>query len=143
MARIKLTQGKYALVDDADFEFLSKYKWYISNHGYAMTTTTPHLYMHRLINKTPKGLLTDHINRKTLDNRKSNLRTADKRINSINRNLQSNNTSGYKGVSWDKQHKKWESYIWKNQVKISLGYFDSFKKAVLVRRQAERKYHGI
>jgi len=71
MKRIKLTQEKVALVDDADFEFLNQWKWFYHQTGYAKSC---HRYMHRLINKTPKGFHTDHINRNKLDNRKSNLR---------------------------------------------------------------------
>ena len=77
MKEIKLTKGKVAIVDNDDFEFLNIQKWYLSSHGYAVTGKSPHQYMHRIINKTPKNLLTDHINRNTLDNRKINLRNAD------------------------------------------------------------------
>lgn len=143
MKKIPLTQGKFAIVDDEDYKLLNKQSWYLSSHGYAMTGKSPHQYMHRIINKTPKGFLTDHINRDTLDNRKINLRVADKRINSINRGLQSNNTSGHKGISWSKQHKKWETYIWKNGVKIMLGIFKNFNDAVSIRERAEEKYHAI
>ncbi len=143
MKKISLTKGKFTIVDDEDFKFLNQQSWYLSSHSYAVSGKSPHQYMHRIINKTPKGYLTDHINRNTLDNRKINLRIADKRINSINRDLQSNNTSGYKGISWNKQHRKWETYIWGNGIKIMLGFFKNFNKAVLIRKQAEEKYHAI
>jgi len=143
MKNIKLTQGKSTLVDDEDFEFLNQWKWYISSHNYATTTVVPHLYMHRIVNKTPKGLLTDHINRNTLDNRKINLRVADKRLNSINSGLQSNNTSGYRGISWNKRRSKWETYIWNNGLRIQLGNYKIIKDAVFARKQAELKYHAI
>jgi len=142
MKRIKLTKGKFALVDDEDFEYLSQWNWYVSSHNYAITTTKkPCLYMHRIVNKTPKGILTDHINRNTLDNRKCNLRIADKRINSINKGTQSNNTSGYRGISWNKNHKKWETYIWNCGLRIQLGYYKIIKDAILVRKKAEIKYY--
>ena len=143
MKKIPLTKGKFAIVDDEDFESINKYKWYVSSHGYAMTTTVPCKYMHRLINKTPVGSLTDHINRNTLDNRKENLRTADMRLNSINRGLQSNNTSGHRGISWAKNIKKWETYIWNNGLRIRLGYYKIIKDAILARQEAEKKYYAI
>ena len=143
MKKIKLTQGKYALVDDGDFDLLKKHNWYISSHGYATSTTTPHLYMHILINKTPKGKITDHINRNTLDNRRKNLRTGDKRLNSINRGIQSNNTSGHRGLSWMPKIKKWETYIWNHNKKIGLGFYKFKKEAISIRKGAELKYHGI
>lgn len=144
MAKIKLTKGKFAIVDDADFEFLNQFKWYLTSHNYAKQSSSPRQYMHTIINKTPKGKITDHINRNTLDNRKENLRTGDKRLNSINRGLQTNNTSGYRGISWMPKLKKWEVYIWNFQKKIGLGYFNNIKKAVSVRKEAEKKlWHTI
>ena len=92
MKKIKLTQGQCALVDDADFEMLSQYKWYanlmlpgyyavtrIAKDGKQKKTT-----MNRLIMKTPKGMHTDHINGDTLDNRRSNLRICTNAENLIN-----------------------------------------------------------
>lgn len=143
MKKIKLTKGKIALVDDEDFEFLSQWKWHATSHGYAKKSSFPRQYMHAIVNNTPTGKITDHINRNTLDNRKTNLRTVDKRINSINRGLQSNNTSGHKGISWNKQHKKWETYIWYKQTKIRLGNFKTIKEAIFKRSIAESKYHAI
>ena len=141
MKKIKLTKGKFALVDDEDFKYLNQWNWYISSHNYAITTSISHLYMHRILNETPKGFLTDHINRNTLDNRKTNLRTADKRLNSINRGLQSNNTSGYRGISWNKQCNKWKTYIWNYGLRIQLGYYKLIKDAIFARKQAEQKYY--
>lgn len=79
MKKIKLTQGKYALVDDDDFEELNKYKWCYIGCGYAVRSVGKRLhqktvYMHRVIMNTPKGYETDHINHDRLDNRKCNLK---------------------------------------------------------------------
>ena len=79
----------------------------------------------------------DHINRVKDDNRIANLRLSDKRLNSYNRGLQTNNTSGITGVSWSKNMSKWEAYIWKKQKKIKLGYFADFEDAVAARAEAE------
>lgn len=136
----RITRG-YALVDDSDFKSLSKLKWRMTTHGYAVTGR-PVIYMHALINKTPKGKVTDHINQNKLDNRKSNLRTTDKSINAINTKLRKTNTSGYKGVSWNKLCSLWEAYIGKNNTRIRLGLFKKLRDAVEARRQAELIYHN-
>ncbi len=143
MKQIKLGKSKlFALVDDDDFDFISQWKWHLSTHGYPISTLagTGKIYMHIVINNTPRNMVTDHINRDRLDNRRENLRSASKFQNAINSNLQKNNKSGHKGISWNKKLKKWESYITKNQKHIFLGYFIEIGKAILARQAAERKY---
>ena len=86
MKEIPLTRGKFALVDDEDYEWLSQWKWYCSTTGYAVRGCKNRiLYMHREIAKTKPGMLTDHINRNKLDNRKENLRFCSHRENMKNR----------------------------------------------------------
>ena len=145
MKKIKLTKNKVTLVDDEDFDWINQWKWGVSSHGYAMRRRVGEqiIYLHRIVNKTPIGFVTDHINRNKLDNRKCNLRIADMRINSINRGEQENNTSGKKGVSWNKQHGRWESYIWLLGKKIHLGLFSNLGMAIHYRENAEKIYHAI
>lgn len=88
--RIKLTQGKYALVDVKDFEWLSQWKWFYANTniGYAIRKYEDrNLYMHRVIMNTPKGMDTDHINGNGLDNRRSNLRVVTHYENLLNKKM--------------------------------------------------------
>ena len=140
MREIPLTRGKYAIVDDGDFEYLSRWKWCFS-HGYAKRDVgRTHIYMHREVNKTPDGLLTDHINMNGLDNRRANLRTGDKKLNSINRGLQSNNTSGYRGVGWDSRNKKWHVKIKVDQKTMHFGSYPDKQDAIKVREDIERMY---
>ena len=75
MKKIKLTQGKYAIVDDEDFAYLNQWRWYYHNN-YAVHTNKnkSRIYMHRFILNTPKKMFSDHINGNGLDNRRSNLR---------------------------------------------------------------------
>ena len=154
MKKIKLTQNKYALVDDGDFRFLNQWKWYIGSHGYALRKT--HIgsvkdgsrkevifLMHRVINKTPKGFDTDHINRNKLDNRKDNLRTVTRQKNALNVGLLKNNTSGHKGISLDKRSGRWETYITVNYKKMFLGYYDNLFDAIKARKKAETIHHTI
>lgn len=79
MKKVKLTQNKYAIVDELDYEELMKYKWRYHNEGYAINGRNT--LMHRLILKTPKGLDTDHINHNRLDNRRSNIRVCTRKEN--------------------------------------------------------------
>lgn len=149
MKKIKLSSNKgFALVDDEDFGYLSHWAWQLHSGGYAYRgidndEKSASIYMHREVNKTPKDMLTDHINGNKLDNRKSNLRTADKSLNAINTGLRSTNKSGHKGVSWSKLHSKWESYIWKDNKKYHLGIFVDINKAIKARKKGEEVYHGI
>jgi hypothetical protein len=83
---IPLTQGKFALVDDEDFEWLNQYKWRLRN-GYAGRDSSillgprRNILMHREVAGTPEGLFTDHANGNKLDNRRCNLRICNKSQN--------------------------------------------------------------
>jgi hypothetical protein len=143
----------FALVDDEVFEWLNQWKWSLSSSGHAYRRqyirlgvnkyTAKIIWMHRLINKTPDDLITDHLNQKKLDNRKSNLRNANKSLNSINRGMQSNNKSGFKGVYWDTWAQKWRAEIILNYKNFRLGRFSKIEDAVEARQKAELKYHVI
>lgn len=84
----------------------------------------------------------DHKNGNGLDNRFINLRLAIHAENSKNYKKPINNTSGFKGVSWHKQNKKWQSNIKVNNKKIYLGTFNSKLYAAVVYARAEKHYFG-
>lgn len=88
----------------------------------------------------PGGI--DHINGDKLDNRISNLRKASHRQNQCNRSRQSNNTSGFKGVSFHKGNNKWVARIGENGKRILLGYFDDRAEASAAYAAAAPRYHG-
>ena len=147
MKKIKLTFGKFAIVDDDDYDLASKIDWRYSKNGYASKSYRKNgkvktIYLHRLINKTPNGIGTDHINRNRLDNRKINLRTANQDLNNFNKGIMKNNTSGKTGVTWHSQVKKWWARINFKGKTISLGCFIDFSEAVFVREKAEIYYYG-
>ena len=142
--KIKLTQGKYALVDNTDFAKLSPYKWNCLKRGKIFYAGNNKIsYMHRFILElySKDGLMVDHINGNGLDNRRKNLRIATKAENMRNRGVQSNNTSGYKGVHWMKSYKKWEAYIWLDKRKIELGYYTTREEAAAVYNIAAKRLH--
>lgn len=134
MKKINLTQGKYALVDNEDFEYLNQFRWHFSNYYAARKITKDNgkytsIYMHRIINNTPEGMDTDHINGDKLDNRKCNLRSCTNSQNHMNRGCQSNNASGYKGVDWKKAAQKWRASIKSDGKRRHLGYYDTAEAA--------------
>ncbi len=149
MKKIKLTQGKFALVDDEDFEWLMKWKWHFV-HGYAMRKKYlgkqnekyiyKDIYMHRLILATPKGLDTDHINNFKLDNRRKNLRIATRRQNLQNRFFSKRKNSNLPmGVG--KHHSgKWRARITVNGKELSLGSYNTSKEAGIAYNWATLKY---
>ncbi len=144
--KIPLTQGKYAIVDGCDYTYLNQFKWHY-NEGYAKRNigkrpNRRRLPMHRVILERmgyKDFIQPDHINGNGLDNRRCNLRPATASQNRCNRGKQSNNTSGYKGVCWDR--KKWRAYIGVNGKRIHLGLFDNIKDAARAYNEAALKYH--
>jgi len=82
----------------------------------------------------------DHINHIRTDNRWSNLREIDGKINTHNQSLNIRNKSGITGVSWCKRSKKWHSQISYKRKGINLGYFDNFDDAVNARLKANEQY---
>jgi hypothetical protein len=142
---IPLTQGKETIVDDDDFDELSKYKWYF-NLGYAVRMSArPNrmvLLMHREILKTPLGMDTDHINGNKLDNQRANLRICTRSENMMNTPKYPNKTSPYKGVYWFAQTNKWGSIISVNKKKLHLGFFVNPIDAARAYDIAALAYHG-
>ena len=99
--------------------------------------------IHRFILDCNKNDVVDHINGNTLDNRKQNLRICSQQQNTMNNsNIRSNNTSGYKGVTWDKSKNKWTAQITVNYKNIHLGRYDKIEDAIKERQKAEIKYFG-
>lgn len=147
MKEISLTLNKKVLVDDKDYVFLNQYKWYYnSGIKYAMRQARINgkletIYMHRVITGA-KGRYeeVDHINRNTLDNQRTNLRVVDKIQNSYNKGLQSNNTSGFKGISIHKATGKWRARIWNKGIEHHLGLFNSKEMANIAYLQAFAKF---
>ena len=144
---------KYAIVDDESFVSLNQYKWWINKHGYAVRKkytkssgygkgdhTEKQVLMHVEINNTPRGQITDHVNRNRLDNRKCNLRISSKSQNGLNINTKKNNTSGYTGVHWYKPYKMWQAYITINYKRRHLGYFKNIIDALVARKKVESCY---
>jgi hypothetical protein len=153
MKKIKLSQGKYALVDDEDFSRLSKRKWSAAKQadgtfyavGYLGTINKKETneYMHRVIMNCPKGKFIDHINHNKLDNRKKNLRICSIQENNRNMKIFRNNTSGYKGVYLDKnaKSKKWLSQFYLNGKSFKSSW-KTVEEAAKAYNEAVKKHFG-
>ncbi len=128
MKKIELTKGKYALVDDNDYDFLMKWKWCFNGrcavrHSRKLEKGKTSIFMHRVILQTPDGLDTDHKNQNALDNRRNNLRVCSRSENMGNRGKQINNTVGFKGIVWHKN--RWVARVRGKNKKMHIGRFDN------------------
>jgi hypothetical protein len=150
MRTISLTQGKTALVDDADFEWLSQWKWCArKNHAawYALrnsslkTGKARTILMHREISNPPLGMETDHKDHNGLNNQRHNLRVATHAQNMYNQRKRKG-TSRFKGVCWHRNRHKWGAHIRIGVRRIHLGYFVSEVEAAQAYDQAARKHFG-
>jgi hypothetical protein len=153
-ALVKLTRGQYARIDKDDIEKVSGHAWHAkwnqhTRSFYAaawgrgengMRRTT--IWMHRLFLNAPNGIEVDHYSHDTLDNRRSNLRLAPDHHNSRNKNLQMNNTSGFKGVYLDKEAGKWRVAINVGGKHMNLGRFLTAEEAGTAYDKAALELYG-
>lgn len=136
--------GKYvALVDDEDFESVSKFYWSVNKSRDTLyvvgRVNGVRIKLHHFIMGT-KDI--DHINHNTLDNRRSNLRKATRHQNVINRRSMKNGTSKFKGVHWYKATEKWQSQVQINGKKTHIGFFDSEVEAAKAYNEKAKEFHG-
>lgn len=160
MKKIELTQGKVAIVDDEDYDRLSKHKWHamhVVQSWYAIRKLPrqpgkprPSVLMHRQILGISDQRKIDHRDGDGLNNRRANLRTATDRENSRNRNHKAKGcTSLYKGVYWNNNSRKWMARIHDGKLGPNnkargryLGYFFSERIAALVFDKAASESFG-
>jgi len=117
----KWGEGKFTMVDDWWFDELNKFKWNATEDGYVERKENgKHIFMHRFVNKTPKGKLTDHKNQNRFDNQESNLRTATHSTNGVNK-PKPFGEGIYKGVT--KVGNFYRAQIWNENKRYSLGMF--------------------
>jgi len=150
--RIKLTRGKYAIVDVEDFEKLNQYKWHCTHYGYAQRVEYKKIgkgrkqvgvYMHKQLCPAPEGMIVDHINRNSLDNRRANLRAATQKQNVWNRRFgRKGGKTSYNGIRWDKNREKWQVRLTINGQRESFGYYADETEAAKAYDRVAREYRG-
>lgn len=140
------------MVDDEDYEFLNQWKWRadVTKDGcvYARRQEIVNgkhktFTIHRMVLKLPeKQGGVDHKDRNSLNNQKSNLRMANDHQNGGNRDVNANNTSGFKGVTWCKAARKWQAQIMVHRNHHYLGLFEDPKDAARTYDAAALEYFG-
>lgn len=153
MKKILLTQNKYTIVSDVDYNLLMQWKWHFKverdGSGYAARTknfqkpdggiSAKTIRMHNfIIGKT--GI--DHIDGNKLNNQRNNLRLATKSQNGINRGVQKNSSSGYKGVCFNSKNKSWESRIYIYKKCVYLGSSLNKEQAAIKYNEAAMYFYG-
>lgn len=155
MIGIELTRDQITYIDDIDSDVLS-FNWYAirgrtgfyAARGMRTKSNQKIETLHRVIFSKVLGRplsseeIVDHINGNTLDNRRSNLRLATKQQNQFNRSKPQNNTSGYKGVTWNKNAEKWKAQIGHAGTTLYLGYFDTPEEAALAYEEKAKELFG-
>jgi len=145
---IALTKGQTATVDAADFDWLSQWNWHaqwaerVKMFYAARTEGGTKVLMHRAIKSATEDVEVDHKDHDGLNNRKGNLRTCTKDQNARNRKQQVNNTSGYKGVTWQNRRSPWKAGIYVNRKRIHLGSFPTKAQAAKAYDDAAKIHHG-
>ena len=129
------------LVDDDDYERLSRHKWYLHPKGYAQAWIGGHMVlMHRIV-MTPGDRQVDHKDGNKLNNTKSNLRLVTQGVNTQNVPPKKNNTSGYVGVNRNGNY--WQASVYKNGARVFCRTFGDKESAARAYNEAARQHYGI
>lgn len=150
MKTITLTRNKIAIVDDADYEYLSQWNWFfdgkyaIRHEVLGPRTNKRVVWMHHLIANVSSDMQVDHINNDMLDNRRENLRPATHQQNMFNRRKVKTGQSKYKGVTLDGKNRirRWRARITLNKKQIGLGYFATQEEAAIAYNEKAKELFG-
>jgi HNH endonuclease/AP2 domain len=149
-----LPKGEWTIIDIDIFAWACEGKWRVFRQGkrcglakekckrvvrYHDGRTS---LMHREITNAPKGLVVDHKNHQTVDNRRSNLRVCTVRENNLNCRGQSSTSSRFKGVAWEKRSGKWKVITGKTYEKVYLGAFDCEIEAARTYNKYAKEHYG-
>jgi len=145
----KYGEGRVAIVDDDDYERVSKYNWWCNNEGYAVAKRRingrfKQIKMHRFILCEPEGKIVDHANRDRLDNRKVNLRITDKSGNAWNKKKVHQSPYKYKGIGIEKRGPtpRYKARVAVYNERISLGAYSTEIEAAKAYNVAAEFFQG-
>lgn len=149
MKEIYLTQGKVALVDDEDFEYLNQWKWCAAKGGNAfyairMEPGNPRtlILMHQQILDFPEEV--DHKDGDGLNNQRLNLRACTRSQNHMNRRPKPGCSSRFKGVSFNEKCRihPWRAMIMVNYKRTYIGFYTTEEEAALAYNQKALELFG-
>lgn len=143
----KFGEGLYALVDDEDYDRVNQHRWHVGNNGYIKTfvggrKNAKCILMHRLIMNPSEDLEVDHRDGNKLDNRRSNLRVAERSQNARNLRRHKKFSSRFKGVSWNAARYVWEAELTFDNHPVYLGQFASEIQAAQAYNDGALRYFG-
>lgn len=135
-------KGQKFLFDRFDFHKIKEHNWYINKDGYVCTHLKNGTYMHRYLIEPNINQEIDHIDGNRSNNKRDNLRICNSRQNKMNKSIQTNNKSGYKGVYWDKQLNKWRTRIKYKGKHIHVGLYSNLIEAAIAYNKKAVEYFG-
>lgn len=143
MKEIPLTQGEFALVDDADYPLVSQYKWFANRtrRWYVSAVVDGRqVYLHRFLMNPPVGMVIDHIDGDGLNNTRANIRICTDTQNKQNRIKTAKGKSPYKGVFPVKN--RWQAFLQSNGERVNLGCFSTPEEAARAYNQGAIREFG-
>jgi hypothetical protein len=147
--QIPLTKGKFAIIDDSDFERVNQFKWcahkskrsstwYAIRHGARPQRKS--ILLHVFLMNPLQGMKIDHIDGNGLNSQRHNLRVVTDSQSAMNKGKHRDNTSGYKGVC--KAENKWMASLTVEYKHIYGGIFSTPEEAAHVYDKLAKKHHG-
>lgn len=149
-----ITSNKFGVfnikIDNDIVDKCKEHHWLINTFNrktqrdYFYVISNQSILLHRFIMNAKKGMVVDHINGDTLDNRRRNLQVCFQRENLRKQRKRISNKSGTPGVFWCHHlpTPKWKAFIKKDGVYKHLGYFNTYDEAVSCRLKYEKEYFG-
>ncbi len=147
---IDLTQGKVTIIDNADFEYVNQFKWFAKKSGTgdlwyaAREVKRITIWLHRVIAaraNLPHSRFYDHRDRDGLNNRRGNIRPCTSSQNQANKRKALGKSSRFKGVSWNKESRKWTAHIRQGRL-IYLGRYGTEEAAHDAYAAAATRHYG-
>jgi hypothetical protein len=152
IAYVPLTKGYEAIIDAEDAVSVGQWNWAAyARHGrrcvYAIRSDrtgggNKTIFLHRFLLECSNGFCVDHIDGNGLNNTRINLRIATFSQNQHNSTISRDNTSGYKGVIFDRRRNVWRAAIAKNRKRLHLGSFTTPEAAYSAYCDAAQELHG-